>query len=88
MDNLTIIAFAKLIDWSTIAIGLCCGLLATSWRHVVPLALVASLLAELLLTQVRGWSLSASLFAIGAFAALPWVVLGYLSRALLRRLLH
>ncbi|HVY44057.1 MAG TPA: hypothetical protein VG966_13560 [Hyphomicrobiaceae bacterium] len=86
MNDLTIIAFAKLIDWPTIALGLCCGLLATSWRHIVPLALVASLLAELLLTQVRGWSLSASLFAIGAFAALPWVVLGHLSRALVQRL--
>lgn len=87
MENLAFLMTAKLMDWPTIAIGLCCGLLVRSWASVVPIALVASLLVELLIMQVRGWAFSPSLFAVGAIAALPWVGFGFAVRLFAHRML-
>lgn len=81
MNSFAVLAFAKLIDWPTLLLGLGCGLLARAWWHVIPLAIIASVVAEVVLMLVRGWSISLPLFALGVIAALPWVAIGYALRS-------
>jgi hypothetical protein len=85
VEGWLIFLLAKLIDWPTVTIGTCAGLLAASWLRVLPVAVLASLIAELVITQVRGWTFSPALFALGVVAAVPWVALGFGLRAVVKR---
>lgn len=72
---------AKLLDWPTILAGISAGLLAWSRVGVVAMTLIAAVLAELILAQVRGWSIRPDWIAVGVVAALPWAVLGFVLRS-------
>lgn len=88
MDTMLFLLQAKLLDWPTILAGLCAGLLAWSRSSAAALTLVAALIAEMILMQVRGWPIRPSWVVVGLVAALPWAALGYACRFLLLRLLR
>lgn len=81
MEGPLFLLTARLLDWPTILCGVVAGVLAWSRIGILVLTLVASVAAELILTQVRGWPIRPYWLAVGAVAALPWAVLGFALRA-------
>lgn len=80
MEGLLFLLVAKLLDWPTILAGICAGLLAWSRLGVAGMTLIAAVIAEVILTQVRGWPIRPYWVAVGVLAALPWAVLGFMLR--------
>jgi len=79
---------AKLLDWPTILAGICAGLLAWSRVGAAGMTLIAAVIAEVILTQVRGWPIRPYWIAIGVVAALPWAVLGFVLRSVILALVR